>query len=323
MIQASPRLIDALARVDEAGGWLEPKWDPARPEGFAYSLAGTSDGISLIGDLEDLAQHNYLEHMFVDRISLCPHCGSHSLTVREICVECRASNIVPVETLLHFRCAFVGSASLFREEPAGRRCPKCNKLMHELGTDHGRPGDYFSCRACTATFQLPDIGALCLSCHSRFVAEEMKAIRYRDVYAYRITALGRAALKEGRLFEKGREALYDGDGRAYRRQALIGFIEDECKRRRTLGSPFGIIIVRDSAQSMKDIRLVLSEVDKLARWDDRNFVVVLPGANKARTRSTLKRIRGSRLIAEIVEGVDTDDIVSRLDVTARRHDDRH
>ncbi len=207
MNDLSTRLLRTLRAVLAAGSTLEPTWDPRAREGVVYRGTGSPlDDESLRSDLDDLAAGDYVEPIFVDRLSVCPTCNSHAINVREVCLSCFSSNLIQITALFHFRCGFVGAAETFTEEPRGRRCPKCRKLLQDLGTDHESPGDYFACRACNATFQVPEIGARCISCGARFAGLDMQRLRQRDVFAYRLTVRGVAALDAGRLVEEPREA---------------------------------------------------------------------------------------------------------------------
>jgi hypothetical protein len=202
MNERSERLLEALRTVSKAGATLEPSWNPHAREGFAYHGNGSSlDDEQLREDLEELARDGYVEHVFVDRLSLCPHCESHALNVREVCLSCSSSRLKQVKVLFHFRCGYVGAVSSYAAEPQGRRCPKCAKLLQDLGADHDSPGDYFSCLACNAMFQVPEIGARCLCCGTRLTGIDMQRIGQRDVFAYRLLARGEAAVSAGRLLD--------------------------------------------------------------------------------------------------------------------------
>lgn len=201
------RLLRSLRVVSAAGPMIEPAWDPAARDGVVYRGTGSPlDDLTLPADFEELARAGYLERVFLDRLSLCPNCESHALNVREVCLTCGSTNLKAVKTLLHFRCGYVGPVTAFAQEAQGRRCPKCRKLLQDLGTDHDSPGDYFHCQACNAEFQVPDVGARCLSCGSRFAGTDMQRVLQRDVFAYRLTALGSAALRDGRLLDDSRQA---------------------------------------------------------------------------------------------------------------------
>ncbi|MHB8355069.1 MAG: TackOD1 domain-containing metal-binding protein [Vulcanimicrobiaceae bacterium] len=200
MSDRSERLLRALAAVPE-DSVLAPVWQPASRAGFVY-LAAAPEPVDaeMLEDLETLASQDYLERTFVERLSLCPRCASHALNVHETCPSCASSNLMPFKALFHFRCGFVGPVEAFAAEPAGLRCPKCNRILADLGTDHDSPGEYFQCRACASMFQVPTAGARCLSCGAVFSGGAMgEEMGYRDVFAYRITARGKAALREKRL----------------------------------------------------------------------------------------------------------------------------
>lgn len=201
MSDNSARLLKVLAAIPQ-GSALEPSWEPNSADGFVYHGAGTPlEDTDMRGGLEKLADAGYLERVFVERLSLCPSCGSHALNVHEACLTCSSANLEQFKALFHFRCGFVGPVSAFHEERDGLRCPKCNRILADLGTDHDSPGDYFRCLNCTAMFQAPDVGARCLSCGARFAGAAMQTVGRREAFAYRLTARGKAALTENRLVD--------------------------------------------------------------------------------------------------------------------------
>ncbi|MGH7660520.1 MAG: hypothetical protein ACRENA_06350 [Vulcanimicrobiaceae bacterium] len=322
MIEDQSRLLQALAVVRAAGSDLEPVWDSGAPEGVLYQGTGSQlDDFSLLASLDTLAGGNYLQRKFVDRISLCPTCGSHALNFHEACLSCGSSNLSQIKVLLHFRCGFVGPVSAFKEEHHGRRCPTCHKVLHDLGTDHDSPGDYFACHACNANFQLPEPGARCLSCGARFSGVDMHKVRYRDVFSYRLTALGAAALEAGRLLEAPHEALHDTDRLLYRRNVILGLIEDQRRLQLREGANFGLIVVGGS--SIDDsvaaaIKRVVDDTAKLGRLDAHHLIVLLPDTTGSRTKSAMKQILSLELPAEIVELAASANVERELDGVAGR-----
>lgn len=199
MSDRTSRLLRVLAAVPD-GSLLAPVWQPASHAGFVYvtgdQLASAADAIE---DLETLSSQGYLERTFVERLSLCSHCTSHALNVHESCPQCASSNLTSFKALFHFRCGYVGPTESFKAEADGLRCPKCNRILADLGTDHDSPGEYFECRACSAKFQAPNVGARCLACGATFTGDEETG--HRDVFAYRLTARGKTALRENRLLD--------------------------------------------------------------------------------------------------------------------------
>jgi hypothetical protein len=203
MNELTPHLLRVLALVPEDSR-LEPVWECAARTGFVYRGVGSElRDASLVYDLEELADGGYLERIFSERISLCPSCESHALNVHDGCVSCASSNLEPFKALFHFRCGYVGPAISFKPERNGLRCPKCSRLLRDLGTDYDSPGEYFRCRACAAMFQTPGVGARCLSCGARFAGAGLEQVQHRDVFAYRLTAAGKAALGDDRVVEIG------------------------------------------------------------------------------------------------------------------------
>ena len=325
--------------MQAAGVLLEPAWDPRASAGVVYRGTGSAlDDQLLRNDLETLAGQDYLERVFVERLSLCPNCGSHALNVHESCLTCFSSHLKQTKAILHFRCGFVGPVSAFAEEAKGRRCPKCRKLLQDLGTDHDSPGDYFICQACNAMFQVAEVGARCLSCGARFSGPDMRNIGQRDIFAYRLTGLGTEALGAGRLAPAPGQSLPAMDGWLYRRGVLIEQVEDERRRQLGLGTRFGLILLAAAGGDRRAeidapvaaaVQRALADTDKLGRLDAYHLVAVLPGASSGRIKATRQRILeltaqgpAPALRAETVELPDGGSAADHLDQIALQLD-RH
>jgi hypothetical protein len=193
------RLLQALALVPK-DGHLAPSWEPRSRLGAIYNAQRAGlDEENVAEDLETLAGLGYLERIFVERLMTCPTCDSHAINVHEACVTCASSNLKRIKSYFHFRCGFIGPESAFVKEPAGMRCPKCKVLMVDLGTDHDSPGVMFECLNCAAMFQNPEIGVRCLSCGGSFTGPAIDDLHHRDVFAYRLTTRGDAALTRGAI----------------------------------------------------------------------------------------------------------------------------
>ncbi len=186
------QLLDSLSLIPP-DALLEPVWNYSSPGGFYYPGHPGADRERVAAVLERLVEEGYAERVFVDRLSLCPNCESQALNVHEICTSCGSSNLEQFKALFHFRCGYVGPVTSFGVEPKGLRCPKCHRILADLGTDHDSPGSFFRCNACMAMFQTPEIGGRCLACSCRFDQHALQGVHQRDVFAYRLTELGRAA----------------------------------------------------------------------------------------------------------------------------------
>lgn len=325
MSDRDARLLAALAAVP-ADGTLEPSWESSARAGVVYRATGSDlKNEHLADELEELADGDYLERVFVERLSLCGSCGSHAVNFHEACMSCSSSNLVQFTALLHFRCGYVGPTTAFREERDGLRCPKCRRILNDVGTDYDSPGDYFRCRACAAMFQVPEVGARCLSCGARFAGEALQSMQSRDVYAYRLTSLGRAALKEGRLLEESTDGIA-------RRNAMIDALEDARRNRIERGKKFGVLLIRTgvngSAVPEGDVAAAIGQNVRrdysLGRFDARHLVMLMPEAND----SSVKAVGGQltalggvpQMKVRAVEIADGDSVADALEFAARQLD---
>ncbi|GAC1658410.1 MAG: hypothetical protein NVS9B12_10890 [Vulcanimicrobiaceae bacterium] len=296
MTDRSQHLLSALAAVQAAGSQLEPTWNPLARSGASYRGTGSElEDAQLEEQLEALAREDYLERVFVERVSLCPDCGSHAINVHEACISCASSNLTQFKALFHFRCGYVGPVTAFTKEKQGLRCPKCRKILADLGTDHESPGTYFRCRACMAMFQVPEAGARCLACSARFTAANLQEIRHHDVFAYRLTTLGTAALAEKRL-QPG--ALADGDWTLEPREAIVEYVEEQIRIRAERGTKFGLILVGPEPEGASPVERDFGSVIRkqipvdfrLGRLDADHLLVVIASASKSVTNATRQKI---------------------------------
>ena len=288
MHQLTRDLIDVLELIKEAGGTVSPNLTPGSETGYEYVANGQ---VLRQRDLERLAQADYLDRVFQDRMSHCPQCGSHALNMREICTVCKSAHIGAVELIHHLRCGYVAPAYEFAPEPEGRRCPKCNRLMIDRGTDHEVPGPHFVCQECYVSFQMPEMGGLCLSCGSHTNGSDLGKIVYEDFYTYKLSTMGATALRSGvgAMLDEVHELALP----LLRRSMFMAFLEDEQKRYRRFKTPFSVLLLTgrrpDDASAATEQELVeaiqarLTETDKIGRYDERHYLILLPGIeqNKA------------------------------------------
>lgn len=192
-VEERTRMLEVLGGIPD-DALLEPVWNYTSPAGYYYAGAAGVEREQVAVILEELVAAGYAERVFVDRLSLCPSCEHHTLNVRETCVSCGSANLTQFRALFHFRCGFTGPEKAYDMEADGPRCPKCRRILRDLGTDYDSPGSFFECGTCMAAFQTPQIGGRCLSCGGRFDENAMQNVPQRDVFAYRITGKGRVAL---------------------------------------------------------------------------------------------------------------------------------
>lgn len=284
MHELSSELVETLDTIRSGGGTVTPTFAPGSERGYEYAVQGE---VLRERDLERLAQFDYLDKVFADRLSHCPSCGSHAINMREICTVCKSANIGAVELLHHFRCGYVAPAYEFTPEPDGRRCPKCHGLLVDRGTDHEVPGPHFVCQSCYVSFQMPEMGGLCLNCGTHTNGNDLAKIVYEDAYIYKLSPVGGAALRAGvggMLDEVREEALP-----VMRRSMFMAFLEDEYKRHKRFQTPFSLLLVTvnppegQSASTEADLvealQELLTETDKIGRYDDRHYLILMPGTD--------------------------------------------
>jgi hypothetical protein len=299
MITRLDPLLNVLELIREANGSVYPHWAPGADVAVEYTAAGEQIDPR---DLDILADRDLLRRVFVDRVSRCPGCQSHHLNVREICVVCKSANIAAVELLHHFRCGYVAPSYEFAYERDGRRCPKCHGMLRDRGSDHDVPGPNFICNSCTVSFQVPEIGALCLACGKHTYGADLDKILYQDVYGFVVTSHGTTALERGDSGYHEREALPPPEDPlpVLRRTAFLSLLEDERKRSKRLHTKYSVVSLvitpprgedaPDEAALVDEIISNVSEIDKIGRYDNDRFMLLMPGTEERAAQALAKRL---------------------------------
>ncbi len=146
--------------------------------------------------IDFLKNRKLVDGSFVDKVHHCPHCYSAYLNFREVCVKCGSSNIRGEDLIHHYRCGYEGPESDYvqgREEV----CPKCHRVLKQIGVDFDRPAQVFSCNDCNQIFQEPDVDVFCINCGK---ITEVEKVLKRTIEEYRLTALGENSAVNGILF---------------------------------------------------------------------------------------------------------------------------
>jgi GGDEF domain-containing protein len=301
---AQGELLNVLQLIGSGSGLVEPRWTPQGDSAYVYLV----DEKRIDGDtLETLAQSDLLERIFVERISRCPSCRSHVLNMREICTACRSPRVYPVELLHHYRCGYVAPAYEFEPEAEGRRCPKCYGILRDRGTDHDVPGPHFSCQSCNRSFQLPEIGGVCLACGETLsTAADLERIFFEDVWAYKITSFGSAALRTGDLRRAETDHLREHDLPLFRRSVILEYLEDERRRDKRFHSKFSVLLLsirrpehqnpeNDERALLSAIAEHLTETDKLGRYDAQHYIAILPSTDSRSAEKLAKKLSSSNV----------------------------
>lgn len=310
MTEDNKRRLDVLHRIQNYNGEWSPIWDPCSAMGYVYDpdIRSSEDNDELMQDLDYLARNDYLEKSFADKLTVCPVCDSHHVNAREVCVSCNSPQIQEIPLIHHFRCGYVGAIDLFeRDDKGARRCPKCEGKLEHLGTDHDLPGSNYNCLNCNASFQAPDVEALCLSCQKRSLGVDLLK---RDVYMYRISSLGFSALRNGRFFDADKEQIFEENSRIIRHSLFMYLLEGEKDRQKRYGIPYGLLLVQpcdmtDPLRAMKElgsrIAKKLRSSDRLGRLDNEHLLILLTSCDPANVSLAANRLADNNMRVLIVE----------------------
>jgi hypothetical protein len=317
-----PRTLQLLRMVESAGE-LRLQWDPQALLGFAY-YPGDVDASDLPSreELEALVGQDLLERTFVERLTLCESCGSHAVNVHEACVSCSSSNLSQFQVFFHFRCGFTGPVSAFAQDRNGLRCPKCKKLLVDLGTDHDSPGSFFRCGSCASMFQTPHSGVRCTSCGARYTASALAGLQTIDACNYRLTNIGRAVIVQNRLLSD--DEMMQADHGVERRTAFFERVErarDESLHKRESIAVLALKLPEaESAAASTAARIVREAAgDDVAvgRLDERHLAVVLDPKQAKRTTDVLSALEAAGIGAKRVRVGNGDSIPEVLEAEAR------
>lgn len=325
------RQLALLRHVARSGGTLAPTFAADEPEGFSYLSGSLELEAAVRGDLDFLARRDYLREDFHDRQLLCPVCDSRHLNVREVCIGCGSANLGFEPLLHHYRCGYVGVIGNFDLDGDARVCPKCNGRLRHRGTDHEEAGQQFQCRRCYASFEEPNVQALCYSCQNETPADRLAA---RDVMSYQLTGLGHAAIRRDRLFESGDEALTEPGLRVFRPSVYRSLLQEDLRRLRRYNMSFALAVTRlhlphdrerqeaAEQQALQFIQDSVREVDQVGHWDQGCVVVSLPQTPSDAAELVRARLEAGsglpvdiRLSARILDPTALDDVERAIETT--------
>ncbi|MFA5899613.1 MAG: response regulator [Hyphomicrobium sp.] len=169
-------------------------YEPRIASLVSYDTIAQPDLVVREGDL--LTADGLFKKIFFDRLHVCGRCNSNRLNVREECSHCRSADLAEESYLHHFRCAYQGPDSKFRQGD-DLICPKCRRALTNFGSDYDRPGSMSVCRKCGHADSEPVIGFMCLDCGAH---SDSATTNTRDVYSYGLTEQGQSFAKHGAAY---------------------------------------------------------------------------------------------------------------------------
>lgn len=187
--------------------------DPEVPQHYRYPLLDAladSEQINSFAWLALMVQQDWLEEgVLVDRVRLCPDCGSGRLNFIDVCTECHALDIARQPSLHCFTCGHVGAQESFLKDGV-LLCPNCLNRLRHIGSDYDRPMENYRCRSCQAFFVDAEVQARCLDCGMSHTPDQLRAREIRD---FRLAEAGRF---------RCRQEFSDHSGRHFGRLSLLG-----------------------------------------------------------------------------------------------------
>ena len=242
-----------LSRIFLKGGHLRAGHNPSVRRAIDYDSVLGCDEVER--EAGRLLADGLLNQTFFDRLHICDRCRSSRFNIREECAECRSPDLVEEPYLHHFRCAYQGLESDFRDEDS-LICPKCRRELTHFSIDYDKPGTMIQCRCCGHKGSDPAVGMLCLDCGSHTDGDRANVI---DVYSYDLTEKAIAFLESG-------HRLYGGDRRplhlAELPLELIVAINSELGRFKTDGIPFTLLDITYSNARALEIEHGIRQFDQ-------------------------------------------------------------
>ncbi len=191
LVRSNDLADQVLSRIFVCGKGLEPRYDGANRRLVGFNT--TLDPEVVIAQEQALASRQFLKTTFFDRFHLCGNCSSARFNVREECPTCRSSDLQEESYIHHFRCAYQGPESDFRQDD-DLICPKCRRELSHFGNDYDRHGQMVVCNSCRTATSEPAVGFVCTDCGQKTDGD---AIKTRDVAAAVISDEGLRYLKAG------------------------------------------------------------------------------------------------------------------------------
>lgn len=189
-----------IARMFVSGGNLTPRHDAFSRELISYNVA--LDFRSIEKEVRELEARGLVRREFFDRFHLCDRCGASRFNVREECAGCGSAHLKEESYLHHFRCAYQGPESDFRQHD-DLVCPKCRMELSHFSVDYDKPGTVMQCQCCGHATSEPSVGFICTECETRYDGD---SVRTRDVYAWELSELGLNFARAGRAILVGKHA---------------------------------------------------------------------------------------------------------------------
>ncbi|MHB8565900.1 MAG: TackOD1 domain-containing metal-binding protein [Nitrososphaerales archaeon] len=143
--------------------------------------------------LQTLANAKILNSKLLDKVIVCPSCGSPAVYSKYNCPRCSSFNIGKATIIEHIKCGYIASYELFKKSSI-LFCPNCKTDVGE--SDYRKIGTGFICNSCGSRFESPKISHKCNSCEDLFTYKEAK---YEPIFQYELTEEAKRSIAKGTL----------------------------------------------------------------------------------------------------------------------------
>jgi hypothetical protein len=154
--------------------------------GFSYPVLNCSNDNmdKTVEILINLTSQGFLNKKKVDETHVCKSCSGNYLNFTEVCPSCNHIEKEYQEMIHHFRCAYVGPESDFKDSKGNLNCPKCRKDLLHIGVDYDRPGHINTCKNCGSDYTNSKMLATCFDCNT---TNELHELDMKEIYTYSLT----------------------------------------------------------------------------------------------------------------------------------------
>ncbi|MCX8151236.1 MAG: hypothetical protein N3D85_07025 [Candidatus Bathyarchaeota archaeon] len=207
-VNANDETLNFLRRLVKSGVLeLLPSFEKS---GITYPAISPflpdKDLITVKKMLSKLEEEDLLKSKVVDRVLLCPNCGSPEVHSKFACTRCNSENVALTQLIEHKKCGYIGALSDF-SKPTGLICPRCGAIFDSNKWDYRVIGNFYQCENCGNRFDKPEVNHLCQNCGK---VSTFQDIKYEKVFAYRVAdAVVRDIGRELPLIENIRQFLID------------------------------------------------------------------------------------------------------------------
>lgn len=264
----------------------------------------TDDSTQVRDVIKNLERKGALVAQFLDRVLLCPECGSPEVFSKYACPRCSSINVEFTELLEHMECGYMGSKDNFLEG-SSLVCPRCQTELFDDALQYRMVGDCCRCEKCGHCFDTPEVIHICQQCKRSFTHREAKYIK---IFAYKISEeITNEFMGELPLFESVEEIFHEKHYDTQFRTQLTG--------ESGVQHPFDIVAKRESVLLVVDVSLAgekkdavsllgkktdvkptecmiidLSDRDELPSLGKIYGITILKGGNEKKLRKDLRNV---------------------------------